>query len=809
MQRRLAAGFALVLLATVPAPAMHIVEPLDLAALTKKAKRIVVVTVLDRQSGTDPSGLTATVYKVRVERVLKGRARRRMRLKQFGVAVPVQDAMGVITPPLHGMPVYEPGGRYLLFLNATSPIGFTAPVGMELGTFAIGANGGVTNGFDNAGLFPEGARRPRGPIPLDQLVAETRKLLGRRHGKLVSTSERRSADQRLKRLVPVAENRGNPARLYAGNFLRWDIPSADNTGSLTEIPWDVETGPLGSLSNADAITGVNGGFAKWMAPSTTTVVVSTTPGSLGVDVDTTCPSATCYLNWLNANGTGIFGDGLSPVIFDNDGSLTNILTGDPCGFGGFGGLGGSTSDGGLTWTIEGFMIFDGAWLGGSCGSLNATTYGLTFTHESGHFLGLGHSQVNGEYVMNNEAIGSYGVPPCASVEAMMSPAIPGCARPNVLQKDDIASISQVYPAASFATSTATITGHVYQSDGTTGFNCGNVILRNDADPFYDAFGVISGISNDSVPPAGQQGLYRAKGLTPLANYTVGVNEILVPNAALTSLCSPTPPPLPGPEDYYNGADESDDPSVDNPVCTEFVSVGAGATMSGIDIVFNTSSTSSAPCGSGGTTTTTSTTTTSNSSSSSTSTTSSTSTSSSTSSTTLAPLCSPSPVAGCQASVSQKGKLSIGDGTPDTKDKIGWKWAASVGTTRPDFGDPINTTGFVLCVYDAGVKWLEGKLPAGGTCATKACWQDKTTVIKYGDKDLTPEGIQKAVMKPGPALKGKIGVKGKGALLQMSTLPVTGPLVVQLIRDDVSSPCWETTHTTLTVNDGLKVSSKSD
>ena len=801
MLHRLAVGFGLVLVAWVPAVAMHIMEPLDLAALTAKAKRILVVTVLDRQTGTDRNGLAATVYRVRVERVLKGRARRRIRIKQFGVAEPAQDARGVVNAPIHGMPVYEPGGRYLLFLNGTSPIGFTAPVGMDLGTFAIDASGAARNAFNNAGLFGHGAEwRPMGPMPLEELVAETRKRLGRRHGRLVPASEPRTANQRLKRLKPAVDLRGNPIRLRNGNFMRWDIPSAENTGSLTEIPWDVETGTLGGESNADAIVGVNAAFAKWMAPSTTTVVVSTTPGSLGVDVDTNCPGATCYLNWLNANGSGIFGDGLSPVVFDDDGSLTNILTGDPCGFGGLGGFGGTTSDGGLTWSIEGVMVFDGGWLDGTCANATLAQFGLTFTHETGHFLGLAHSQVNGEYLLNNEAIGSYGVPPCASIEVMMSPTIPGCSRPNTLQKDDIASISQLYPDASFATSTATITGHVYESDGTTGFNCGNVVLRNDADPFYDAFGVISGISGDLMPAVGQQGQYRAKGLTPLANYTVGVNEILLPNATLTSLCDP-PPTLPGPEDYYNGAAESDDPSVDNPDCTEFVSVAAGSTMSGIDIVFNTSSSSSAVCGSGGTTTTTSTTTTSSTTSSS--------TSSSTSSTTLPPLCSPSPVLGCQASASLKGKISIGDGAPDTKDKVAWKWSASTGTTRPDFGDPLNTTGFVLCIYDAGVKVLEGKLPAGGTCATKPCWQDKTTVVKYGDKDLTPEGISKGLMKPGAALKSKIVVKGKGVLLQMPPLPADGPIVVQLVRDDVALPCWESTHTTLDLNDGFKLKAKSD
>src|SRR5262249_60344936 len=118
--------------------------------------------------------------------------------------------------------------------------------------------------------------------------------------------------------------------------------------------------------------------------------------------------------------------------------------------------------------------------------------------------------------------------------------------------------------------------------------------------------------------------------------------------------------------------------------------------------FNTASSITATCARGGTTTTTPTSTSSTTSSSSSSSTStSTSSSTSTSMSTLPPLCAPSPVSGCQASASLKGKVSLIDGTPDTKGKNGRQWVASTGTTRADFGDPLNTTTFALCVYDGG------------------------------------------------------------------------------------------------------------
>src|SRR5262249_51630934 len=149
---------------------------LDLTGLASKAERIVVVRVVSRTGGRDPVGLPATVYRLRVERVLKGSAGRRLVIKQLGVPEPVPDAAtGVVTFPVDGMPVYEPGRRYLLFLNGTSSIGFTSPVGLTMGAFEILPGELAVNGFRNAGLgLPS-----HGPLPLAGLVRETRRRVRR------------------------------------------------------------------------------------------------------------------------------------------------------------------------------------------------------------------------------------------------------------------------------------------------------------------------------------------------------------------------------------------------------------------------------------------------------------------------------------------------------------------------------------------------------------------------------------------------------------------------------------------------------
>jgi phospholipase C len=165
-------------------------------------------------------------------------------------------------------------------------------------------------------------------------------------------------------------------------------------------------------------------------------------------------------------------------------------------------------------------------------------------------------------------------------------------------------------------------------------------------------------------------------------------------------------------------------------------------------------------------------------------------------------CGPTPTSGCQASASAKGKLQLGKG------KLKWKWVSSADVATSDFGDPTTTMDYVLCLYDASSEKLSAMAPAGGTCGTKPCWKPSSTVgFKYADKDGTPDGLTKVGLKSGAAGHAKIQVKGGGANLQLPTLPLTTPVVVQL-RQSSSSACWEATYSTAT-NTSTGFKAKSD
>jgi len=130
----------------------------------------------------------------------------------------------------------------------------------------------------------------------------------------------------------------------------------------------------------------------------------------------------------------------------------------------------------------------------------------------------------------------------------------------------------------------------------------------------------------------------------------------------------------------------------------------------------------------------------------------------------------------------------------------------------DFGNPVASSSYRLCVYDRTTAtprlMLDTLVPAGGTCAGRACWKAAPTGFKYSDGELTPDGIQKVSLKAGPAGGAKIGVKGKGANLGLPALPLVTPVVVQLGRSD-GGPCWQATYSAPSVNEGAKFSAKSD
>jgi cysteine-rich repeat protein len=127
-----------------------------------------------------------------------------------------------------------------------------------------------------------------------------------------------------------------------------------------------------------------------------------------------------------------------------------------------------------------------------------------------------------------------------------------------------------------------------------------------------------------------------------------------------------------------------------------------------------------------------------------------------------------------------------------KDLLKWKWTKGQATTLTDFGDPVTTDAYALCVYGPGPATLLGApIPPGGACGSKPCWKATGNGFKYTDKTGAVAGLTGIELKPGDGGKASVQVKGKGSNLPFGSLPQTLPLplTVQLQRD---GQCWGAT-----------------
>lgn len=347
------------------------------------------------------------------------------------------------------------------------------------------------------------------------------------------------------------------------------------------ITFNPDQGVLGPLSNADAVALTADSFQRWedVATATATYVAGT---ALPVDVDDSN-----FGPWLNP----VAPDGLSAVVYDADGQIFDLLFGADSGILGFAGpewL--NTLDGTIT---EGSSFINGGAIENTPESLQQA-FG-TLVHEFGHWSNLAHTQVNGvlyieEFIgappgtFDNTGPNPFDLFPRVSlignVETMYPFLVPGDGTEN-LKADDIAIFSFLYPEPDFLTTTGAISGTILGPNGSTPITGVNVIARNVDDPFGDAVSALSSdFTDDFTPGAPVVGTYTLRGLTPGASYAVYVDEIFDGGFS-------TPPlqPLPGPEEAYNGVNESSDPVTDVPSEYEAVVAAAGMATTGIDIIF--------------------------------------------------------------------------------------------------------------------------------------------------------------------------------------------------------------------------------
>lgn len=136
------------------------------------------------------------------------------------------------------------------------------------------------------------------------------------------------------------------------------------------------------------------------------------------------------------------------------------------------------------------------------------------------------------------------------------------------------------------------------------------------------------------------------------------------------------------------------------------------------------------------------------------------------------------------------------------DRLQWKWTHGEQTDISEFGTPLSTTGYVLCVYGEDALsnpylQFDAVVHGGGTCDGAPCWKAKSTGFSYKDDTQSSDGISRINLKAGSDGEAKILVKGKGANLKLQPIFMSDPATVQLRASN--GQCWEAQYPSFRIN----------
>jgi probable HAF family extracellular repeat protein len=319
-----------------------------------------------------------------------------------------------------------------------------------------------------------------------------------------------------------------------------------------------DLGTLGQLTNEQANAMVSFSVAQWNAVPTSSFngVVAGDFASIGLpDID----GSNIDLVLGTYNGGGVH------VVYDSDGSVFTALFGSPYGVLGIT-IVEFASDTSpdiqeVTVILNGFAVPEPPTPPEEASAMYA---GIS-THEFGHAINLAHSQTNGAQILFFDlftgpagcATPYDGYPAADDIETMYPftfMSYTGVPESTVDILDDIEAVSDIYPAAGWPNAYGTVSGTVYaplraNTPQRAQFTGANVVARNVANPWRDATSALSGDLSQGL--AGPDGTYVFHGLTPGATYIV-FDDVIVAGGFPT----PFPSVQPGPEEYWNGSNES-------------------------------------------------------------------------------------------------------------------------------------------------------------------------------------------------------------------------------------------------------------
>lgn len=249
-----------------------------------------------------------------------------------------------------------------------------------------------------------------------------------------------------------------------------------------------DKGPLGRFSNSEAIALIEDLYASWESIKTSQIKFQRdNPGFLDFDVtDENFKSILTSDDLLE----------YTAVVFDTDGKLLDAFLGEGAGTSVLGLSGPITINSGplVNQIAESQAIFNGKFVNGidtpSDPESSIDSFKGTIIHETGHGIGLDHTQINVEAIR-----------PGASQEIRDAVPLEFPVAVNdlfIIRRDDISSVSLLYPNESELTMFGKIEGKVFRNDGMTPVLGTNVIARNIDNPTLEAISCVSDFLNDGT-----------------------------------------------------------------------------------------------------------------------------------------------------------------------------------------------------------------------------------------------------------------------------------------------------------------------